>query len=328
MTTSQIGIRNSNIIVPYTATTKRTKELTVASFASATSKGTIASSPARIICYADSVGRWRLRFNLNIDLTGDTNLNSYVDFTIVGVTFAASATGSISVLIVNNSLVPQSGGGDARGSTNTIRVWTTATGQYIYMSGDVPLSAEPTTYTTAANMEGVLPVDVYIPPASVSVDGIVNTGVQSFSGVKTFTNGISLGNETLSVYDEGTWTPVLSYSTPGTSSFTYGEQYGYYVRVGRLVTCQIFVSLSGFSKGTASGFMSVSLPIATTSDTRCQAIGGFSSYNWTLPTCIQVGLEPTPNTLRATINGIQSGGGIVVVDGSTGQFQSTISYFV
>jgi hypothetical protein len=43
-----------------------------------------------------------------------------------------------------------------------------------HASGDVELNAEPTTYTTAANMEGVVAADVYIPPASAGIQGLVN----------------------------------------------------------------------------------------------------------------------------------------------------------
>jgi hypothetical protein len=43
---------------------------------------------------------------------------------------------------------------------------------FLLVSGDIELDSEPTTYTTAANMEGVLPVSVYIPPVSSGVAGI------------------------------------------------------------------------------------------------------------------------------------------------------------
>ena len=42
MTTNQLGIRNSNIIVPYTAATKRTKEV-------ALTIGTVTSTPSTLI---------------------------------------------------------------------------------------------------------------------------------------------------------------------------------------------------------------------------------------------------------------------------------------
>lgn len=58
-------------------------------------------------------------------------------------------------------------------------------------------------------------------------------------------------------YEEGTWSPALSYDTAGTSSFTYAIQQGYYTKVGRSVTAQFKVQLTNFSKGTASGSLNI-----------------------------------------------------------------------
>lgn len=71
--------------------------------------------------------------------------------------------------------------------------------------------------------------------------------------------------ELLNDYEEGTFTPVLTYSTPGTVAITYvaGSQKGYYTKVGNLVTIVIDLRINTFSKGTASGFVQVTgLPFA------------------------------------------------------------------
>ncbi|MGY0790978.1 right-handed parallel beta-helix repeat-containing protein [Azospirillum argentinense] len=53
-------------------------------------------------------------------------------------------------------------------------------------------------------------------------------------GLIRFASGISFGDETLSAYDIGSWTPILTASTtPGTH--TYSVQAGEYVRTGNLV---------------------------------------------------------------------------------------------
>ena len=62
-------------------------------------------------------------------------------------------------------------------------------------------------------------------------------------------------SELLDDYEIGTWTPTLSYTTPGDVSVTYAEQLGKYVKVGKQVTVWFNVSLSAFTKGTASGFL-------------------------------------------------------------------------
>ena len=85
---------------------------------------------------------------------------------------------------------------------------------------------------------------VNIPDASASDRGLVSTGAQTIAGVKTFNSGIALGNETLSVYDEGTFTPALIGATAGSVNGI-----GSYVRIGKLV--QAFVD---FTSKSTSGF--------------------------------------------------------------------------
>jgi len=73
--TNQIGIRNSNIIVPYTAATKQTKWINVsgANYVVLTGTGitTATCSYGSIMAYADSNSTWHLRFNLRVQrLTG------------------------------------------------------------------------------------------------------------------------------------------------------------------------------------------------------------------------------------------------------------------
>lgn len=72
------------------------------------------------------------------------------------------------------------------------------------------------------------------------------------------TQAVSADANTLDDYEEGTWTPVLSFATPGTSSFTYSNQTGNYIKIGRIAYVQFDIRLSAFSKGTASGFLEVS----------------------------------------------------------------------
>jgi len=82
--------------------------------------------------------------------------------------------------------------------------------------------------------------------ASGTQRGLVTTAAQSFAGVKTFTNGISLGNETLGVYDEGTWTPAYQTSNAD-QNVTYTTQTGYYTRIGRVVFFSWQITLNAVS---------------------------------------------------------------------------------
>lgn len=65
--------------------------------------------------------------------------------------------------------------------------------------------------------------------------------------------GIDFGDETLDAYDEGSWTPSVSFATPGDLSVSYSTQLGTYTRVGRLVYVTFRVVTSSFTYSSASG---------------------------------------------------------------------------
>lgn len=80
----------------------------------------------------------------------------------------------------------------------------------------------------------------------------------------TIPSGIVFADETLANYDEGTWTPTITSETgsPGTVSAS-----GAYTRIGRMVFCEISISIT--TKSTAGGDIIATLPInqATTGTT-------------------------------------------------------------
>ena len=55
----------------------------------------------------------------------------------------------------------------------------------------------------------------------------------------------------------GTWTPVLTFATPGDLARTYGAQFGGYVRDGRLVKIWFRLETSAFTFTTASGALQI-----------------------------------------------------------------------
>jgi hypothetical protein len=70
-------------------------------------------------------------------------------------------------------------------------------------------------------------------------------------------------SELLDDYEEGTWTPIITFGFASVG-ITYAFQQGSYTKVGRLVTATCFVSLS--SKGSSSGDAYIEgLPFATSS---------------------------------------------------------------
>tara|TARA_R100000008_G_C3573707_1_gene163854 strand:- start:552 stop:1520 length:969 start_codon:yes stop_codon:yes gene_type:complete len=74
-------------------------------------------------------------------------------------------------------------------------------------------------------------------------------------GVTSNTDG-----NTLDDYEEGTWTPSISFNS-GTTGIAYTTQSGHYTKVGNLVTCIFEIQLS--NKGSSSGYMRIhGLPFA------------------------------------------------------------------
>jgi hypothetical protein len=68
------------------------------------------------------------------------------------------------------------------------------------------------------------------------------------------------GGDTLTQYDEGTWTPTV---TAGSGSITSYSASGTYTRIGRQVTASLSVNIT--NAGTGTGKAIVSLPIAASS---------------------------------------------------------------
>lgn len=58
---------------------------------------------------------------------------------------------------------------------------------------------------------------------------------------------------TLDDYEEGFWTPTLSFATPGDLAVTYNFRNAYYTKVGRLATISFALILTPFTWTTAAG---------------------------------------------------------------------------
>lgn len=110
--------------------------------------------------------------------------------------------------------------------------------------------------------------ETHIQLAGPSDAGLVSTSAQSFAGVKTFTSGISLGNETLSVYDEGTWTPVQA--TDALSSAT-----GKYIKIGNLAFIWMDITFNVTGSGALANI--TGLPFSVSGNGGGASIG-YSTY--------------------------------------------------
>lgn len=73
------------------------------------------------------------------------------------------------------------------------------------------------------------------------------------------TQQASADANTLDDYEEGTWTPAVTFTTPGNSSFSYGSQVGTYTKIGRFVHGRISMVFTP-TVGTGSGNFLISVP--------------------------------------------------------------------
>jgi hypothetical protein len=88
---------------------------------------------------------------------------------------------------------------------------------------------------------------------------------------------------TLDDYEEGTFTPALSFATPGTSSFSYTVQEGYYTKIGRVVFVDIALNFTP-TIGTGSGNLNITgFPFNFSSDLRSSGIVRSLGATWTWP---------------------------------------------
>lgn len=88
---------------------------------------------------------------------------------------------------------------------------------------------------------------------------VINSGILDISAASAgqikfpASQNASSDANTMDDYEEGTWTPTLTFGTPGDLSVTYGNQIGIYTKIGRLVTVDFRIDTASFTHTTASG---------------------------------------------------------------------------
>ena len=78
------------------------------------------------------------------------------------------------------------------------------------------------------------------------------------------TQNPSTDASTLDDYEEGQWTPSISFTTPGDLAVTYSAQVGTYSKIGRVTNISFSIVTSAFTHTTASGSLTISsLPFSS-----------------------------------------------------------------
>lgn len=198
------------------------------------------------------IARWR-RFSNAIDLDM-VSTNGLVAKVSSGNMTTRTITGTANQITVTN------GDGVAGDPTISLPASIDLTGKTITNAGTV----------NTINIDGGT-IDGTVIGGAAAVAGSfttlnVNTVLNLNAGQMVFpaVQNPSANVNTLDDYEEGTWTPTVSFNVPGTLSVTYGVQIGRYTKIGNFVQLSWALTTAVFSPGTASGnFLIQGIPFAT-----------------------------------------------------------------
>jgi hypothetical protein len=147
------------------------------------------------------------------------------------------------------------------------------------------------------------------------------------------TQNPSADPNTLDDYEEGSWTPAITFATPGNLSVSYGTQLGRYTKKGREVTAHFEITTSAFTHTTASGNLTITgLPFASSTDLSMQGDTmwqGITKANYTDMSPVTVGATTT--LLIVASGSGQNVAAVTAADTPTGgtvRLRGTITYFV
>lgn len=97
-----------------------------------------------------------------------------------------------------------------------------------------------------------------VPDCGAAANFVMTELAQTITGVKTFSSGIAFANETLSSYDEGTFTPTLKGATTNPTT-SYTTQSGTYVRIGKIVFVAVTLTLNTVTiAGSGAAYIDIS----------------------------------------------------------------------
>jgi hypothetical protein len=162
-----------------------------------------------------------------------------------------------------------------------------------------------------------VPSGMIAPAQTLSLNGVTFPATQSASA----------DANTLDDYEEGTWTPTL-FGTGAAGTFT-GTTYGYYTKIGNVVTVVGRIENSTIA-GATGDFNFGGLPFVTKNVTRNEGAGAYSSYNVTFDTSKMQSITGQPGTTLIGFLQSSSGStwiGLPVTNASSIYFNFTFTYF-
>jgi hypothetical protein len=210
---------------------------------------------------------------------------------------------------------------------------------------DTKISALPASTTPLAGTE-VLPIVQSSTTKQVSVANLTAGRTQTSNGIvqgtaatgynfTANTPAAGMTSQLLNWYEEGSWTPIITFSTPGDLAITYSAtvQLGTYTRIGNRVIINCNVSTTSFTFTTASGSLRITgLPFTSRNLSQDASFGGMQWTGITKIGYTQVTPRVTNNV--SFIDFIASGsavtaGSVVATDtpsGGTVSLRGSITY--
>ncbi len=167
-----------------------------------------------------------------------------------------------------------------------------------------------------------------------------STGFEVDGSGKVTTNGqivfpatqnASTNANTLDDYEEGSWTPVYTYVTPGDQNIGYAAQLGRYIKIGKQVTLFFDIQLNTHTWTTASGALRIT-GIPFTANSTIIAAGSviFTGINKATYTQINPRIAANGTFITFLASGMGVGVGTVsaadTTSGSTVFLQGSITY--
>ena len=235
-----------------------------------------------------------------------------------------TALGLGTIALENNPLAVAKGGTGVATSTGTVNTVlstsptiTTPTLTTPAITGGTISGTTITTPTLSGGTISGTPIDNSVIGGTTKAAGsfttITGTGLVDISaagaGQISFpaTQNASAGVNVLDDYEEGTWTPGVSFGN-GTTGITYGGQSGVYTKIGNMVIAHFDIVLT--SKGSSTGAMRITGWPFTSSSSSTQAAFAISYQNLTtsfVATYVvlngsSVAFSVTGNTAAATSN--------------------------
>lgn len=205
---------------------------------------------------ADHVNHVNNANNLNADKKG---------YPIVNADLADMVQGTIKLRPAGGGTGPPVDGTGAQAKAIIGDASATATGVVeLATDAEVLTGTDTARAVTPANVTAKLaspgPIGGTAPGPGTFTAIIGTTG--NFTGLLTLTNGqisfpvaqnASSDSNTLDDYEEGTWTPTLTFGTPGNLAVTYTIRSGRYVKIGRQVSLSFSILTATFTHTTAAG---------------------------------------------------------------------------